>query len=359
MKKRLVIELCVLMTIGTTYAQNSENKIQKIQNAFRSESFQLSGYGHIQYNISENPERSIVPGKANNSVDITRAFLFASGKLGVNNQLGYMLIFDFGPNAKMHELYGEWLPAKAINVRFGQFKIPFTIENPISLSRIETIYSSRPASAMSGSTGDFNQWEQDGKRANKAGRDAGLQIYGSLFPVNDFYRVEYYIGLFNGTGLNTKDNNNHKDFLGTAYVYPIKEFKLGGSFYSGKYPRYMLDFLPGNSLSTRRWTLGAEYKGAQLSSRTEYIQSTDGDLKRNGYYGMFMWKYIPDKWEFVGKYDYYNDDTLFGKSAISDITLGVNYYFAYLSRIQVNYIYTDNQATGKNNALAVQLQLYF
>ena len=359
MNKQLLFTLCVFMTVGMSYAQNSENKIQKIKNAFQSESFQLSGYGHIQYNLSEHPERSLTSAKANNSIDITRAFLFASGKLGAKNQFGYMLIFDFGPNAKMYELYGEWLPAKAINVRFGQFKTPFTMENPLSLSRIETINSSRPVSAMSGGANDFNQREPDGKIVNKTGRDAGLQLYGFLFPIDNYFRLEYYAGLFNGTGINTKDNNNHKDFLGTAYFYPFKEFKLGGSFYSGKYPQYMQSYLLGNSLSTCRWTVGAEYKGVQFNSRAEYIQSTDGDLKRNGYYGMLMWKYIPDKWEFVGKYDYYNDNTLFGKSAISDITVGINYYFAYLSRIQLNYIYTDNQAAGKNNAIAAQLQLYF
>ena len=342
-----------------SYAQKSENQIQKIKKAFQSEAFQLSGYGHILYNVSEYPERSLSPGKTNNSIDITRALLFASGKLGANNQFGYMLMFDFGPNAKMYELYGEWLPSKAINVRLGQFKIPFTIENPVSLSRIETIHPSRSVSIMSGSTGDFNQWEENGNSVNKTGRDAGLQLYGYLFPTGNFYQLEYYAGLFNGTGMNTKDNNNHKDFIGTAYFYPAKEFKLGGSFYLGKYPQYMQSHLKGNSLSTNRWTVGAEYKGAKLCSRAEYMQSTDGDGERNGYYGMLLWKYIPDKWEFVGKYDYFNNDILFDKNPIHDITFGVNYYFAYLSRIQVNYIYSDNQAVGKNNALAVQLQLFF
>ena len=347
------------MAFRMSYAQNNENAIQKFKRAFQSETFQLSGYGHVQYNLSEYPERSLAPGKANNSIDIVRALLFASGKLGENNQFGYMLMFDFGPNARLFELYGEWMPSKAINARFGQFKTSFTIENPMSLSRIETINPSRSASALSGGGGDFNQLEQDGKTVNKTGRDAGLQLYGFLFPADNFFRLEYYAGLFNGTGMNSKDNNNHKDFIGTAYFNPTKELKLGGSVYAGKYPKYMQFYLPGNSLSTRRWTVGAEYKGAKFCSRAEYIQSEDGDLRRNGYYGLLMWKHIPDKWEFVGKYDYYNKDTLFGNSAIRDVTLGVNYYFAYLSRIQLNYIYTDDKAVGKNNALVAQLQLFF
>ena len=180
MKKLLVITLCTLVTICMPYAQNSENQIQKFRNAFQSEAFRLSGYGHIQYNISEYPERSMAQGRANNSFDIVRALIVASGKLGEFNQYGYNLVYDFGPNARLLELYGEWTPSKATNVRLGQFKTSFTIENPIVLSRIETINPSRAVSALSGGAGDFNQIEQDGKIVNKTGRDVGLHR-NSLF----------------------------------------------------------------------------------------------------------------------------------------------------------------------------------
>ena len=359
MGKNWVVTLCLFMTCGMLYAQDSENGIQKIKNAFQSESFQLSGYGQLQYNVNEYPERSLRHEIANNSIDIARAILSAAGKLGADNQYGYTLTFDVGPNTRLIELYGDWLPSKAVNVRFGQFKIPFTIENPISPSRIETIHASHLVSAMAGGAGDFNQWDPDGKTVGKTGRDAGLQISGFLFPAGDFFRMEYYAGLFNGSGMNTKDNNNHKDFIGTVYAYPIKEFKLGGSFYSGKYPQYMEVHLPGNSLNSTRWTIGAEYKGTQLYGRSEYIAANDGGLKRNGYYGLLVWKFVPNKWEALGKYDYYNKDKLFDNNTIRDFTVGVNYYFAYLSRIQLNYIYSDNKINGNNNTFAAQLQLFF
>jgi hypothetical protein len=272
-----------------------------------------------------------------------------------------MLMFDFGPNAQLLELYGEWLPTKALNVRFGQYKTPFTIENPISPSRIETINFSRPAAAMSGSVGDLNQWEPDGKAVIKAGRDAGFQLFGFLFPTSDFFRFEYYAGLFNGTGMNRKDNNNHKDFIGTIYAYPVKAFKLGGSIYLGKLPSYLKEqgHLPGDNFDINRWTIGAEYKGTQLYGRTEYIATDDGGLKRDGYYGLLLWKIVPSKWEILGKYDYYNLNTQIKNNVISDYTFGVNYYFAYLSRLQFNYIYSDNKTGGNNHALAAQLQVFF
>ena len=359
---RFMISLCVFMAVGIpSYTQTNDSKIQKIKNAFQSETFQLSGYGQVRYSINEYPERSISPEVANNSFSVVRAFVFANGKLGKNNQFGYLLMYDFGPSSGLYELYGEWLPSKAINVRFGQFKTQFTIENPISLSRIETINPSRLVSAMSGSTGDFNQWNSNGTSSAKSGRDAGLQLSGTLFPAKDFFRLEYYAGLFNGMGMNTKDNNNHKDFIGTAYFYPVKELKLGGAVYSGKLPSYLQEqgHLPGDNLNSNRWTAGAEYKGTKLCGRAEYIAGNDGGVKRNGYYGLFVWKFIPNQWEALGKYDYYNKDTQSNNNTIGDFTFGVNYYFAYLTRIQLNYIYSDDKIAGKNNAFMAQLQLFF
>ena len=87
---------------------------------------------------------------------------------------------------------------------------------------------------MAGSSGDFNQFEYGGGIKGKAGRDAGLQVSGRLFKKDDFFRIEYLTGLFNGTGLNTEDNNNRKDFIGTVYYYPVKTLRIGGSVYSGK-----------------------------------------------------------------------------------------------------------------------------
>ena len=345
MKRQLILIGLSLILIPALYAQEA-NKIQKIKEAFLSENFRLSGYGQIIYTVTEHPEGN----NSNNSIDLARAVLFAAGKLGDKNQFGYMLMYDFGPNAMLHELYGEWTPSKSANLRVGQYKIPFTLENPMSPTRIETINSSRSVSVMSGSTGDINQFDRDGNSiGSKAGRDAGVQLYGFLFPKNDFFQLEYYAGLFNGTGLNTKDIDNHKDFVGTAYWQPIKGLRMGGSIYAGKLYDHTRD----------RWAVGIEYKGEHFYGRTEYISANDGDLKRKGYYGSLVWKLVPDQWEIVGKYDFYNNDISLNDNGSHDVTSGVNYYFATLSRIQLNYVYSNNFFKGKNNTLLAQLQLFF
>ncbi|GHT29550.1 porin [Bacteroidia bacterium] len=359
MNKKLLLTLSMLLVM---VALNAQSLAQKTKNAFMSDAFQLSGYGQIIGNISEYPSRGQTKTTANNSIDVARAILFAVGKLGADNQFGYMLMYDFGPNSSLQELYGEWLPMDALNVRFGQYKIPFTIENPMSPCRVETIYFSRSVSAMAGSAGDFNQFGAAGPDAQsisvKAGRDAGLQLSGKLFKKNDFFRLEYYTGLFNGTGLNTKDNNNHKDFIGTAYYQPIKGLRLGGSVYSVKL-YYARNEQPATNHTRDTWAASAEYNSKYFYGRSEYIAANDGGVKRAGYYGSAVWKLVPNKWEVLGKYDFYDKDTAVSRNEAVDITTGVNWYFAYLSRIQFNYIHTDDKVLGVNNAIAAQLQVFF
>jgi hypothetical protein len=335
--------------------------VQWTKSAFQSEAFHLSGYGQIYYDW----KKEVAPGDVNHSINIARAILFAVGKLGNHKQFGYMLMYDFGPNHKLHELYGEWLPINALNVRFGQFKIPFTLENPMSPTRIETIQFTRSALALSGSTGDFNGLTG----GSKAGRDAGVQLSGSLFPNESFNRLEYYAGLFNGTGLNTSDNNNHKDFIGTIYWRLLKELRVGGSVYAGKTcfglnPEQLSTFglndkLPTGNHVRNRWAAGVEYNGKYAYVRSEYISGNDGGLKRIGYYASSVLKFIPDQWEVLGKYDFYDKNTAISNNEIQELTAGLNYYFAYLCRLQLNYIYTDEKNVGKNHAFSAQLQLFF
>lgn len=334
--------------------------ISRIKTAFTSNAFRLSGYGQVIYSATEHVGNiAPVSASTHNSIDVARVILFATGKLGSKDQFGYMIMYDFGPGAKLHEMYGEWTPLNAFNLRFGQYKIPFAIENQLSPTRIETIYFSRSGAAMSGSGGDFNQYNPDGSWSGaKAGRDAGIQVSGRLFPGKDVDRVEYYAGLFNGTGFNTKDNNNHKDFVGSLYFRPAKEWKIGGSVYSGKLYGSIKGGTLGNHVRNR-WAAGAEYAGKSFYLRSEYIEANDGGLDRCGGHVSGVWKIVPNKWEVLCKYDYYNDDKSAKSNEISDITAGINYYFSYLSRLQLNYIYTDNKALGSNNMIAAQLQVFF
>ena len=327
--------------------QQNENILKKIKTAFNSSDvFNLFGYGQALYQASDNKE-------INNEMKVNRIILFAVGNL--NPQISYMVMYDFGPNAKMHEYYGEYTPTNAISARFGQFKIPFTIENPMSPTRWEGIYGSLSVNALAGVATDVI--------GPKAGRDMGLQLSGKLLQKKDFYQIEYAAGLFNGTGINTSENNNHKDFVGTLTYQPIKGLKLAGSGYSGKAPYHLgqdqiQDTYEIKNHVRNRWSAGGEYTDNQWYARSEYLCGNDGGINRDGFYFVGMWKPLPDRLEIFGKYDYYNPDKDYKLNKMYEYTAGINYYFGHLSRIQLNYIRSDFN-DKINNMIATQLQLFF
>ncbi len=324
--------------------KDSTTVLTKIKTAFAgSDVFKLSGYGQIVFNSTNN---SVVT--TNTDMRVNRIILFASGNL--KPKLSYLIMYDFGPRSGLHECYGEYTPIDAISIRFGQYKVPFTLENPMSPTRWEGIYGSLSVNALAGISTDVI--------GAKAGRDMGLQLSGKLFKKNDFYRIEYYAGLFNGTGFNTPDNNNHKDFAGTLIFQPLKGLKLAGTGYSGKAPYVK----PGESIPRNhvrnRWSAGGEFSSRNWYARSEYLYGNDGGIDRNGYYFTGMWKILPERLDFFGKYDYYNPDKNESSTAIREYTGGINYYFSFLSRVQLNYIHTDTKSQSYNT-VAAQLQLFF
>ncbi|MDR3060777.1 MAG: OprO/OprP family phosphate-selective porin [Dysgonamonadaceae bacterium] len=341
---------CILLfsSVQLSFAQSSENTDQnkntlsKIKSAFNcSDIFKLSGYGQALYQLSDNTE-------INNLMKINRIILFAIGN--INPELSYMIMYDFGPKAGLHEYYGEYTPLMALSIRFGQYKIPFTLENPMSPTRWEGIYGSLSVNALAGISTDII--------GAKAGRDMGLQLSGKLLQQKDFYLIEYAAGLFNGTGVNTPENNNHKDFAGTVVYQPVKGLKLAGTVYSGKAP-YIMDGDDKIKNHVRdRWSVGGEFSNPYWYARSEYLHGNDGGIDRNGFYAVGMWKPIPEKLEIFGKYDYYNPDKDGMSDPIYEHTGGLNYYFGFLSRIQLNYIHTKT-GSEVNNTFAIQLQLFF
>lgn len=346
LRKKELITSEDIDSININNQSKGKNTLQKIKTALtESELFKLSAYGQALYSLTENPAEN----SPNNSMKINRVIFFATGNL--NKYLSYMIMYDFGPKAALHELYGEFTPIDALSVRFGQYKIPFTIENPMSPTRWEGIYGSLSVNGLAGISTDVI--------GAKAGRDMGLQLSGKLLKREDGdHYIEYAAGLFNGTGFNTSDNNNHKDFAGTLFLKPIKGLKVAGSLYSGKAPYAIGNEIEKNHVRNR-WSAGGEYDSRHFYARSEYLRGNDGGLNKEGYYGVGMWKIIHQKLDIFGKYDYFNEDKNTNLNDTYEITGGVNFYFGYLSRIQLNYIYTDNKITGTNNTIATQLQLFF
>ena len=181
--------------------------------------------------------------------------------------LTYKIQGDFSRSPMLVDAYVKYKPCREFAIQLGQFKLPFTIENPINPLNLEIFDYSESVQQLVG--------YKDVCGVGALGRDLGLMASGSLFHVKDEYSiVDYAIGVFNGNGANALDNNNRKDIVGRLEVHPgLKNLTLSGSFYYGKYTK------EANVNCTRnRWSAGAQYNDGNFVIRGEYLSGTTGFL---------------------------------------------------------------------------------
>ncbi len=339
-----------------TDTKKDENFIEKssgkVRDIFSNIPYiKLGGYGLLMYQYNEYD-------KAHH--DFKARVIFLSVKGEITENLSYFILGEL-VDPMLYEYYIDWTPLKEFNIRGGQFKVPFTLENPISLINLETIANTRSISALAG-MGDDVLRKNNG--INKSGRDLGVQFSGSLISGERHDYLQYALGMFQGEGMNVSEKNSNKDFAGNLAIQPIKDLRLVGGLYLGEATYSKLNnYYPTKSHVRNRWALSADYKNNSFYARTEWIHANDGGIKKEGLYGTALWYFIPEKVNVVGKVDYYNHNKD-RNSEVMDYTLGVNYYFYNQCRFQLNYTFSDySKRWAKNhvteNTVLAQMQIVF
>lgn len=122
-----------------------------------------------------------------------------------------------------------------LSITVGQQLLPFGLEVPATEELKPVIRNAQFTTTL-----------------NLARRDLGLIVRGELFPYVDYgynYRVpilSYAVGVINGAGPNTLDDNNWKDVIGrVAFTLPsdynswLRQLTIGGSVVWGKQNLYL------------------------------------------------------------------------------------------------------------------------
>jgi len=257
----------------------------------------LSGYNQLRYRND----------KSINSFDIRRARLSLKGEL--NQKIAYLFQADFaGSAAKLLDATVEYKISKFLKLTGGQFKIPFSLENITTDTKLETINLSQVVEALAARSNDII--------GNQNGRDVGVQIGGEI---NKF---SFATAIVNGSGINVADTNKQKDLVGRIIISPIKELSLGGSFYQG---RYALN----SSREGERNRTGLEftYIVDQFDLKGEYIKGNDGSTRKEGWYLQAGYFFLPKTFQSVAKIDVYNSNVAKANNDVKRYTLGANWYF--------------------------------
>lgn len=312
----------------------------------------LSGYVQAGYEWSD----------GSSSFFIKRVRLDLRGALA--RTLDYRVQLEFASSPKIVDAYLHYKPFRQLNFKLGEYKIPFTIENtdyvplkfelieyPLALQRLmgfaEPIGGRYVGGAMQG-----------GETLKDTGRDMGLTLHGSFFPCGERALLSYDVGVFNGAGINLRDNNRSKDVVARLTLRPVRGLTLSGSWYGGEYG--------ADCLERQRVSAGVCYdrgrgvvRGEWIGGRTGYAATEEyaaGTFDSSGWYVLGGVRLTPTLMPVV-RYDTLLPDTASADSRQTNWTAGILWHPVKYLRCQLNYTYEHYAAPGMTdrNVVAVML----
>lgn len=296
MKKNIIMALMAAASVSASAQQK-----QTIEIPSWLSNVKLSGYGMTQYQYSGQKDAE------SNSFNIRMARIALEGRIAGDFYWKTQIQFNgntstLGSSPRMVDLFAEWQKYEYFKVKIGQFKNPFTFENPMHPIDQGFMGYSQNVSKLAGFS------DRAGEHASN-GRDIGLQFQGDFLKnANGRNLLHYQIGVFNGQGTNTKDVDNQKNVIGGVWVMPVSGMRIGAFGWTGSYARKgewhdnnngIIQYEPaldanGNqkldkdgkpimqektfsgtrSLNQNRYAFSFEYKKDGWTVRSEYIHST-------------------------------------------------------------------------------------
>ena len=329
----------------------------------------FSGYGMLQYQGLDKE------GAHTNSFNLRLARFILDGKIGDFDwraQIQGTNVKGPGePTVQLVDLYAEWRKYPEFKIRAGQFKRAFTFEN-----------TTHPITqGWRGYADVINNLSGFGDRTGEkssGGRDIGIQVAGDILPnTNGRKLLHYQVGVYNGEGINMKDQDNKKDIIGGLWVMPIKGVRIGAFGWTGTRGE-MLDPITGQTRSLRknRYCLSAEYDKDEFTFRAEYIHSqgwgaakaannvreidySKGD-KADGWYVFSIVPLIKSKLHAKARYQSYRVSKEWS-SSVNQLECGLNYFFTKNLEMHLEYSHVNdrNLADGKHNYNLVDVELDF
>jgi len=299
----------------------------------------FSGFMQTRYSIRENYK---------NSFELRRIRFIMKSDL--NKKISIKLQSELaGTKPKLLDAEMTYAINNLFQISVGQFKIPFSMENMTSSSRLMIQNWSQNVDALVARSQDIT--------GNQSGRDIGLKMSGEFKSNQKYSSIEYAVGIFNGSGINVSDINKYKDIIGRIVCFPVADLSIGGSFYKGKYT--LINY--SKQLLTRD-RIGVEFKynDKTFTVLSEYIMGKDSEVQKAGLYFLTAVTVFPSILQFVLKYDVFDPDLNVSNNKNSIYTIGFNFYFDKITQLQIQYDITKEESVNiKNNTLYAQLQIEF
>ena len=369
--------LAILALLGSTAVMGQEtlsNSPSRVENSeqkaprgglvgspwFQELSSRIKLHGYAQAGYTYNHKG----GTSTNTFDLKRVLFWAEAK--ITDRWSFLFMHDF--SSVVQEYYTDYRLTrnKALTIRFGQFKNGLSLENPLSPTAMEAIdVYSEAVTFLTGCGSDPLLGVQ-------YGRDLGLSLFGET----NNGKFRYELDVMNGQGINRKDGNSFKDFIGRIEYRPVEGLNLIATGQIGRghaisTSLYNPNISVGDDYKRNRWTAGADYKSKAFNVHGEYLRGWDGDAHSWGAYvtgsvplARFGSPELGKKLELVASYDFFNFNTSLGMDQHKAIG-GLQYWFYKKCRLQVQYVYKNAYTAGgqfvhgANHSLMCQLQVRF
>ena len=277
MKKGIILALMALTAVSA-----SAQKKQTIELPSWLSNVKLSGYGMIQYQYSGQKNAE------SNSFNIRMGRIALEGRIADDFYWKTQIQFNgntsnLGSSPRMVDLFAEWQKYEYFKVKVGQFKNPFTFENPMHPIDQGFMGYSQNVSKLAGFS------DRAGEHASN-GRDIGLQLQGDFLKnASGRNLLHYQIGVFNGQGTNTKDVDQQKNVIGGVWVMPVSGMRIGAFGWTGSYAR------KGEWTEIVRVPFGTNFDQVRIITRPDYRK-----LNQNRY--AFSFEYKKDGWTVRSEY---------------------------------------------------------
>lgn len=373
MKKSILAALFTLFVIGVSAQEQKTSWVNNVK---------LSGYGMTQYQMSTQK------GAKSNSFNLRLVRTSLEGRI-MNDFYWKAQIqlngntSELGSSPRLVDLFAEWQKYDYAYIKVGQFKRPFTFENPMHPITQGFMSYSQPVNNLAGFS------DRAGGHASN-GRDIGVQLQGDLLKTaSGRPLLHYQVGVFNGQGINVKDVDQQKDLIGGLWVMPVKGMRIGAFGWTGSYARKgtwteidgagnEVEKNGTRSLGQRRYALSADYTQNDWTFRTEYVHSTgkafkaryqktsdgndctlsgNGD-KADGYYALVIAPVIKNKIHAKARYDLYRSNAEWNK-AKTFYEIGADYLIHKNFQINLEYALVNDRSLDKHNYSMIDVEVDF
>ena len=294
------------------------------------------------------------------SIYVRRARVAVSGTLIDDERYGkfeYLLRANLLGTPGLLDGFFKYSFRDIIGVQVGQYRTPILLENTeVSSTTVEMIDYSLVTQRFC----HFGSLDLAGISAS--GRDIGIQLFGKLFPIAEGHHlIAYNAGVFNGAGINKRDDDQRKEYMGRVMIFPIKELCVSGSYVRamGPHPAIAPEYNDYNWYVYDRYGGGLYYKSKYGWFRAEYMRGHTHGWLSHGAYGTLGYN-INQHWDIGGRYDYFvtNVHNAFA-TTYHHFTGGFTWRPWTFFKLQVNYSYNMDPGVSPYHQALFQATVVF